>query len=84
SPIAVACYIVGALGILAFILIERSMKDDALIPLKLFRSSTFSMATIIGVFVGFAMFGAMLTLPLYLQLVLGSNPTESGFQLLPM
>jgi MFS family permease len=60
------------------------MKDDALIPLKLFRSSTFSMATIIGVFVGFGMFGAMLTLPLYLQLVLGSNPTESGLQLLPM
>ncbi|MFZ8278395.1 MFS transporter, partial [Staphylococcus aureus] len=55
-----------------------------LIPLKLFRSSTFSMATIIGVFVGFAMFGAMLTLPLYLQLVLGSSPTESGIQLLPM
>ena len=84
SPIAIACYIIGGLGILAFILIERSMGDDALIPLKLFRSSTFSMATIIGVFVGFAMFGAMLTLPLYLQLVLGSSPTESGFQLLPM
>ena len=60
------------------------MKDDALIPLKLFRSSTFSMATVIGVFVGFGMFGAMLTLPLYLQLVLGSTPTESGFQMLPM
>ncbi|MFJ6677970.1 MDR family MFS transporter [Microbacterium sp. NPDC091382] len=84
SPIAIACYVIGAIGIVAFILIERGMKDDALIPLKLFRSSTFSMATIIGVFVGFAMFGAMLTLPLYLQLVLGSTPTESGIQLLPM
>lgn len=84
SPIAIACYVIGGLGILAFILIERTMKDDALIPLKLFRSSTFSMATVIGIFVGFAMFGAMLTLPLYLQLVLGSTPTESGFQLLPM
>lgn len=84
SPIAIACYVIGAIGIVAFILIERGMKDDALIPLKLFRSSTFSMATVIGVFVGFAMFGAMLTLPLYLQLVLGSTPTESGIQLLPM
>ncbi|WP_223693496.1 MDR family MFS transporter [Leifsonia poae] len=81
---AFVCYILGAIGILAFIFIEMAMKDDALIPLKLFRSSTFSMATIIGVFVGFGMFGAMLTLPLYLQLVLGSNPTESGLQLLPM
>ena len=84
SVISIACYIVGAIGIVVFILVERAMKDDALIPLKLFRSSTFSMATIIGVLVGFGMFGAMLTLPLYLQLVLGSSPTESGFQLLPM
>jgi hypothetical protein len=76
--------VIGAIGILAFIFIEMAMKDDALIPLKLFRSSTFSMATVIGVFVGFGMFGAMLTLPLYLQLVLGSTPTESGLQLLPM
>ncbi|MFF1571431.1 MDR family MFS transporter [Leifsonia sp. NPDC058292] len=84
SPGAFVCYVLGAVGIIAFIFIEMAMKDDALIPLKLFRSSTFSMATIIGVFVGFGMFGAMLTLPLYLQLVLGSNPTESGLQLLPM
>jgi EmrB/QacA subfamily drug resistance transporter len=81
---AIACYVIGAVGIIAFIFIEMAMKDDALIPLKLFGSSTFSMATIIGVFVGFGMFGAMLTLPLYLQLVLGSTPTESGFQTLPM
>ncbi len=84
SPAAITSYVIGALGILAFVIIEMFMKDDALIPLKLFRSPTFSMATIIGVFVGFGMFGAMLTLPLYLQLVLGSTPTESGLQLLPM
>jgi EmrB/QacA subfamily drug resistance transporter len=81
---SIACYVIGAVGIIAFILIERAMKDDALIPLKLFRSSTFSMATVIGVLVGFGMFGAMLTLPLYLQIVLGATPTESGLQLLPM
>ena len=84
SPIALACYAVGALGILAFVIAETKMKDDALIPLKLFRSSTFSMATVIGVLVGFGMFGAMLTLPLYLQLVLGSTPTQSGLEMLPM
>ncbi len=81
---SIACYIVGAAGILAFILVERAMGDDALIPLKLFKSSTFSMATVLGVLVGFGMFGALSTIPLYLQLVKGSTPTESGFQLLPM
>ncbi|MEO9103979.1 MAG: MDR family MFS transporter, partial [Terrimesophilobacter sp.] len=84
SPAAIACYTVGAVGIIAFILIEIRMKDDALIPIKLFHSPTFSMATVIGVLVGFGMFGAMMTIPLYLQIVLGSTPTESGFQMLPM
>ena len=81
---SIACYIVGAFGIAAFIFTERLMGDDALIPLKLFRSPTFSMATILGVLVGFGMFGAISTVPLYLQIVKGSTPTESGFQLLPM
>ncbi|HWU47626.1 MAG TPA: MDR family MFS transporter [Humibacter sp.] len=81
---AIACYVVGAIGAIAFIVIEMLMKDDALIPMKLFRNSTFSMATVIGVLVGFGMFGAMMTIPLYLQIVLGSTPTESGFQMLPM
>jgi EmrB/QacA subfamily drug resistance transporter len=84
SPLSIACYVVGTVGVLVFILVERAMKTDALIPLALFRSPTFSMATVIGVLVGFGMFGAMLTLPLYLQLVLGATPTESGFQMLPM
>ncbi|WP_254281302.1 MDR family MFS transporter [Frigoribacterium sp. VKM Ac-2836] len=84
SPGAFACYVIGAVGIVAFVMIERSMGDDALIPLKLFRNPTFSMATVLGVLVGFGMFGALLTVPLYLQLVNGATPTESGFQMLPM
>ncbi|MGY3263533.1 MDR family MFS transporter [Frigoribacterium sp. 2355] len=84
SPGAFACYVIGAVGIVAFVVIERSMGDDALIPLKLFRNPTFSMATVLGVLVGFGMFGALLTVPLYLQLVNGATPTESGFQMLPM
>jgi EmrB/QacA subfamily drug resistance transporter len=79
-----ACYIVGVVGIVAFIISEHLMGDDALIPLKLFTSPTFSVATILGIMVGFGMFGAISTIPLYLQIVKGSTPTESGFQLLPM
>lgn len=81
---AIACYAAGSLGIIAFIVTEHLMGDDALIPLKLFGSPTFSVATVLGVLVGFGMFGAISTVPLYLQLVKGSTPTESGFQLLPM
>ncbi|WP_367889440.1 MDR family MFS transporter [Humibacter ginsenosidimutans] len=81
---SISCFVIGAVGILSFIIIEGLMKDDAIIPLKLFRSGTFSMATIIGVLVGFGMFGAMMTIPLYLQIVTGLSPTASGFAMIPM
>ncbi|HEY4268126.1 MAG TPA: MDR family MFS transporter [Galbitalea sp.] len=81
---SIACYIVAAVGLLAFILIERYMGSDAIIPLGLFKSRTFSMATILGVLVGFGMFGALLTLPLYLQIVFGLSPTNSGLASLPL
>ena len=84
SPAALVSYVIGALGIAAFIVSEKLMGDDALIPLKLFKNRTFSMATVLGVLVGFGMFGAMMTIPLYLQLVNGANPTEAGFLTLPM
>jgi len=83
-PAAILCYVVGGLGTVAFIVSEKLMGDDALIPLKLFSNATFRMATILGVLVGFGMFGAMMTLPLYLQLVNGASPTEAGFLTLPM
>ncbi len=60
------------------------MGDDALIPLHLFESSTFSMSTVLSVVVGFGMFGAMMALPLYLQLVNGATPTEAGLLMVPM
>ena len=84
SPGAIACYVIGGLGLIAFVITERLMKEDAIIPLRLFSSRVFSMATVLGVLVGFGMFGAMLTIPLYLQIVTGLNPTESGFAMLPM
>ncbi|MBW8763043.1 MAG: MFS transporter [Microbacterium sp.] len=84
SVAAIACYVIGGLGAIGFVLIEISMKNDAIIPIRLFRSNTFSWATIIGVLVGFGMFGAMMTIPLYMQIVAGLTPTESGFAMLPM
>lgn len=84
SLTSISCYVIGAIGIVLFIVAERAMGDDALIPLKLFKSPTFRVATILGVLVGFGMFGAMMTIPLYLQLVTGATPTESGLLMIPM
>ncbi len=75
---------VAVVGIAAFILIERRMKDDALIPMRLFSSSTFSLSLGANVLIGLGMFGAISMLPLYLQLVKGATPTSSGLLLLPL
>lgn len=81
---SISMYVTGGVGILLFILAERQAKHEALLPLSLFKSRTFSMATILGVLVGVGMFGGMMTLPLLLQIVMGATPTEAGFMMLPM
>lgn len=81
---SIMMYVIGGVGTIAFILAERAAKEEALLPLKLFRSSAFSLSTIVGVIIGFGMFGGMMTLPLLLQLVNDASPTESGFMMLPM
>ena len=84
SAASIACYAIGAASLLGFVLVERVMGANAIIPLRLFGNKAFSTATVLSILVGFGMFGAMLTLPLYLQIVLGMNPTQSGFATLPM
>jgi EmrB/QacA subfamily drug resistance transporter len=83
SPRALGCYAVGLLGIVGFILAERAYKDEALLPLRLFRNRTIAVGSISSTIVGMAMFGGLLTVPLYLQIVKGSTATEAGLQMIP-
>ena len=84
SAASVACYVLGGVGLLLFVLVERWYGDDALLPLRLFRSSVFSLVTVVGVIVGMAMFGGIAVLPQFLQIVRGASPIESGFLMLPL
>jgi EmrB/QacA subfamily drug resistance transporter len=81
---AIYCYAVGSVGVVAFILVERLMKDAALIPLRLFKNSTFSLAILGSVIVGIAMFGAITMMPQFLQVVQGYSPTKSGLLMVPL
>jgi MFS family permease len=76
--------VLGAVGTIAFIIIENNMGADALLPMRLFKSTNFSFSIIIGVIVGVGMFGGMMTIPLILQIVYGATATESGWLMLPM
>ena len=81
---AVACYVIGAAGLVAFLLIERWYKDEAILPLRLFKNRSFSISSASSLIVGIGMFGALIVLPLYLQVVKGSSPTEAGLQTTPL
>ncbi|GAA1399656.1 MFS transporter [Kitasatospora putterlickiae] len=75
--------VLGLLLLLAFVLVERTAAEPVL-PLRLFRSRTFSLVAVISFVVGFAMFGALTYLPTFLQVVMGVSPTVSGVHMLPM
>ena len=78
------CYVIGLLGVVGFVLAERRIGDDALIPLRLFHGKTFAVGSILNVIVGAGMFGGLAVLPLYLQIVKGASPTKAGLLLLPL
>jgi EmrB/QacA subfamily drug resistance transporter len=66
-----------------FILVERRVPEPVM-PLRLFRNKVFSTSSGIGFVVGFAMFGAITFLPLYMQRVQGVSATGSGLRLIPL
>ena len=79
-------YILGACGIVligVFVLVERRAAEPVL-PLHLFRTRVFSVTSLVGFIVGFAMFGAITYLPAFFQVVRGVSPTLSGVYLLPL
>jgi EmrB/QacA subfamily drug resistance transporter len=79
-------YILGVAGVLlagVFVLVERRAPEPVL-PLHLFRLRTFSVTSVVGFIVGFAMFGAITYLPAFFQVVRGISPTISGVYLLPL
>ncbi|WP_342802080.1 MFS transporter [Nocardia sp. No.11] len=84
SPKSLLCYGICGGGLLLFLIVEYFMKDAALIPLRLFRSSTFSIAILGGFLIGVSMFGAITMVPQYLQVVRGFSPTEAGLLMLPL
>jgi EmrB/QacA subfamily drug resistance transporter len=75
--------IVGVL-LLGFFIKQETRAAEPIIPLKLFRSRVFSIASSIGFVIGLAMFGAIIFIPLFLQLVYGVSPTSSGLRMLPL
>jgi EmrB/QacA subfamily drug resistance transporter len=74
---------VGLALLTAFVWQERRAAEPV-IPLTLFASGVFRVAGALGFVIGLAMFGAIIFIPLFLQLVYGVSPTSSGLRMLPL
>src|SRR5439155_18241965 len=75
--------ILGVALLALFVIAERRAAEPIL-PLALFKNRTFVITSAVGFIVGLALFGSVTYLPLYLQIVKGHSPTESGLLLTPM
>lgn len=80
--------VLGLFGIafvvgLIFLLVEHREREPVL-PLSLFRIPAFSTATIASFIIAMSFMGTIVYLPLYLQLGLGMQATNSGLLLLPL
>jgi predicted MFS family arabinose efflux permease/DNA-binding MarR family transcriptional regulator len=83
SPQIIGLGVLSLLLIVAFTVAERRAAEPVL-PLRLFGNRVFSVTSAIGLVVGFALFGSVTYLPLFLQVVNGASPTGSGLQILPL
>jgi EmrB/QacA subfamily drug resistance transporter len=83
SPVIIGLFIAAVLLLVAWYFSARQAAEPVL-PLRLFKNSVFCVSAAIGLAAGFAMFGALSYLPLFLQVVHGVSPTISGIYLLPM
>nr|WP_055504349.1 MDR family MFS transporter [Nonomuraea pusilla] len=79
-------YFLAAISLLmlALAVLAERIARNPILPPRLFRNRTFVLTSAASLFVGMAMFGAMIYLPQYLQIVKGMSPTNSGLMTLPM
>jgi EmrB/QacA subfamily drug resistance transporter len=75
---------VAAVVLIPLFVWAESRAAEPIMPLELFRNRIFVAASAIGFAVGLALFGSIVYMPLYLQIVKGVGATTSGLQLTPM
>jgi EmrB/QacA subfamily drug resistance transporter len=83
SPVILGLGALTLIGTAVFLAVERRAAEP-LLPLRLFRVRTFSIACSIGLLLGAGMFGVIAFLPLFLQTVNGDSASDSGLLLIPL
>lgn len=84
SPTTAVLVVAGIAVIVAALYVEARVAVDPVIPLRLFKDRTTSLATVAGVMMGIAMFGSTVYLSQYFQLARGMSPTTAGLMSISM
>ncbi|NEK59785.1 MFS transporter [Geodermatophilus sabuli] len=73
----------GLLAVVAF-LVTETRASEPIVPLRLFRDRTTTLAILASMAIGVAMFGSSVFLGQYLQISRGYSPTAAGLLTIPM
>jgi len=79
-----ALLVVGGILVLVAAVFVESAAKEPIIPLRLFRDRTTSLATAASILIGVAMFGSTVYLSQYFQLARGMSPTHAGLMTIAM
>ncbi|WP_405389628.1 MFS transporter [Streptomyces sp. NBC_01102] len=74
----------GTVALIALFLFIESKASEPIIPLRLFRNRTITLASVASLFVGIAMFAGTVFFSQYFQLARDKSPTMSGVMTIPM
>ena len=77
-------YLVVGLAISGGFVYWEGKAKEPILPLRLFKNHTFTLTSVLGAVIGAGMFGAIVMLPLYLQIVKGNTATTAGLKLIPL
>lgn len=75
---------IGSVVLLALFVLVELRAEEPMLPMRLFRSRVFTVASVLSFVVGFAMLGGITYLPTYLQRVQDASATESELRMLPL
>ena len=77
-------YLLIGATLTALFLWQETRASEPILPLRLFKNHTFSLTSILGAVIGAGMFGAIVMLPLYMQVVKGYTASDAGLKLIPL
>ena len=84
APDVLVSFVIGAIGLAAFVVVELFIAKEPLLDLRLFAKRVFLNASLLGYVSVIALFGAEFLMPVYLQALRGITALETGLILLPL